>query len=199
MNYKSLSTKILSWLLVIILVAIAAYCLITEYMEFAPNGNEKESIKTNLYTKDGYLILDESNNDRELVRVTEIIENEDNTYSFKGIKLKRYTVDENEYDHLKNQVPLVIDSVNYYFTWSDEYNEYIFISEKNDNIYYLKKDNVSNEYMVINLSSSEEPYEDTETKVQIKVEKELVDENTKEGKYKFEYENGKCISVTFIN
>ena len=53
--------------------------------------------------------------------------------------------------------------------------------------------------MVINLSSSEEPYEDTEIKVQITVDKDLIKEkNTKEGKYKFEYKEGKCTSVTKI-
>lgn len=197
MNYKKVSTKILSWLLVIILIVLAAYCLISEYNEIKPR--QRVEIKENLYTKDGYLIIDESSNERELVKVTEIIKNENDTYSFKGIKLKRYTVDENEYDHLKNQVPLIIDGVNYYFTWSDEHNEYIFTSKKNDNIYYLKKDDVSNEYMVINLSSSEEPYEETEIKVQITVDKDLIKEkNTKEGKYKFEYKEGKCTSVTKI-
>ena len=117
--------------------------------------------------------INTTGNNKERASINKVNKNDDNTYTLKGVLISRYTITENEYDYLKNQVPLVVDGINYYFTWSEKYNKYIFISKENNKVYYLEKDKNSDNYFVNIDADEKEVYKTTDKKIEI-----TIDENT---------------------
>lgn len=210
MNEKENNHKLLISIIVLILVAIAVYFIVLTYNEnkIKDEENVKEAI---IMTEDGYRIINNNLEESEAVSIDDIEKQEDNTYKIRGTLLTRYMITENEYDYLKNQEPLVVDDINYYFTWSDEHNEYIFVSEKSDKIYYLEKDNNSGNYFVNLYGSDSFVYEASDTKVEVVVDEDVKceiigesevtakrlfeEEEITYGIYRFEFKDGKCTKI----
>ncbi len=210
---KEKSNKILTFLVVLVLIIIAVYFLAISYKEGKEKNtnNLSEEKHEKVYTDDGYLVIDYNLDKENAVKIDEVKKSEDNSFEIKGTLLSRYKVTENEYDYFKNQEPLVVNGENFYYTWSDEVNEYIYISKKSDDVYYLEKDKDSDEYFVNKLGDTSYVYEETDEKVIIKVDEnvdcEIVGKDTETAKrlfeqeeitygtYVFEFKNGKCTKV----
>lgn len=209
MNEKN-SHKLLISIIVLILVAIAVYFIVLTYNENKVK-NEDNIEQAIIMTEDGYRIINSNLQESEAVSIESVEKQEDNTYKIRGTLLSRYTITENEYDYLKNQEPLVVDDINYYFTWSDEHNEYIFVSEESDKIYFLEKDESTGNYFVNLYGDDSYVYEATDVKVEVTVDEniecEIVGEQpvtTKRlfeeeeityGIYNFEIKDGKCTKI----
>lgn len=171
MEEKEKNIKLLISIIVIILVIYSAYFIYSTYRK----NTEKtaDEIVTPVTTEEGYLQINTTGNNKERASINKVNKNDDNTYTLKGVLISRYTITENEYDYLKNQVPLVVDGINYYFTWSEKYNKYIFISKENNKVYYLEKDKNSDNYFVNIDADEKEVYKTTDKKIEI-----TIDENT---------------------
>lgn len=210
---KENSNKILTFLVVIVLIIVAVYFLVISYNEGKNKSNNlnNEAEHEKVYTEDGYLIVDYNLDKEQAVKIDEVKKQKNNSFEIKGTLLTRYKVTENEYDYFKNQEPLVVNGENYYYTWSDEVNEYIYVSKKSDDVYYLEKDKDSDEYFVNRLGDTSYVYEETDEKVKVVVDEntkcEIVGQESKKAKtlfeeqeitygtYVFEFKNGKCTKV----
>ncbi|MCI8965609.1 MAG: hypothetical protein HFJ43_04600 [Clostridia bacterium] len=208
---KEKNNKLVVCIILIILIIITSYFIYTAYKK-----NKEKDIKESksVITEEGYLLINTTGNKEERANINEIIKNDNNTYTLKGLQISRYTITENEYDYLKNQVPLVVDGIKYYFTWSDKYNEYIFVSKENNKEYYLEKDNATGNYFVNIHDDPSIVYRITDKKVEITIDEniecEIKDTNEKilakrifeeqeatYGTYYFEIENKKCKKIIF--
>ena len=210
MSEKENNHKFLISIIVLILVAIAIYFIVLTYNENKVR-NENNIKQAVIMTEDGYRIINSNLKDYEAINIEEINKQDDNTYRLRGTLLSRYTITENEYDYLKNQEPLVVDDINYYFTWSDEHNEYIFVSKKSDNIYFLEKDEETGNYFVNLYGDDSYVYEKTDIKVEVNVNSDVVclinneqevtakrlfeEEEVTYGVFNFEFKDGKCIKI----
>lgn len=208
---KEKNNKLLVFIILLILIVIVGYFAFTAYKK-----NKEKDVEENkpFITKEGYLLINTTGNKEERANISEVIKNDNNTYTLKGLQISRYTITENEYDYLKNQVPLIVDEIKYYFTWSDKYNEYIFASKENDKEYYLEKDNSTGNYFVNIHNDPSIVYKITDKKVEITIDEntecEIKDTNEKVsakrifeeqeatyGTYCFEIENKKCKKIIF--
>lgn len=168
MGEKENSHKFLISIIVLILIAISIYFIVLTYNENKVR-NENNIEQAIIMTEDGYRVINSNLKEYEAVNIEEVKKQENDTYKLRGTLLTRYTITENEYDYLKNQEPLVVDDINYYFTWSDEHNEYIFVSKKSDKIYFLEKDESTGNYFVNLYGDDSYVYEKTDIKVEIDV------------------------------
>lgn len=168
MGEKENSHKFLISIIVLILIAIAIYFIVLTYNENKVR-NENNIEQAIIMTEDGYRVINSNLKEYEAVNIEEVKKQENDTYKLRGTLLTRYTITENEYDYLKNQEPLVVDDINYYFTWSDEHNEYIFVSKESDKIYFLEKDESTGNYFVNLYGDDSYVYEKTDIKVEIDV------------------------------
>lgn len=185
-----------------ILLVVAIVCLYFSY-------NENSIKKENVNTKDGAAIAEEGLNADKYMYVSEVKKEDKSTYLLKGVVGEKYIITEDEYDYIRNGEPLIVDSVKYYYEWSDKYNEYIYVSKKNKNVFYVEKIKGSDKYQVKQYDATEEVYRESEDGMQILLNKNIkcilsngsiktLEEYVKKnkfGKIKLQYKDGKCDSI----
>ena len=90
-------------------------------------------------------------------------------------------------------------------------NEYIFVSKKSENIYFLEKDEETGNYFVNLYGDDSYVYEKTDIKVEVNVNSDVVclinneqevtakrlfeEEEVTYGVFNFEFKDGKCIKI----
>ena len=183
----------------VFLLIIAIICL---YFSYKENSVKKE----NIVTKDGSAITEEASTNDKFIYVKSIDKEDSETYLVKGFLAEKYIITENEYDYIRNKEPLVVDGEKYYYEWSDKYNEYIYVSKNNKNVYYVEKIIGTDKYQVKKYDDPEDVHRESEDGVQIllnknikciskdKKIKNLADyvKKNKFGKIKLQYKDGKC-------